>query len=991
MQGFDVRHDRESAYRTTITPPEDWTGLRVLLRFEGVYDYARVWINDRFVRDHIGGFTRWDADVTDLVTPGQPAQLTVGVTDRWESVSVANRYAMHAIGGILRPVSLLAVPPTHVSSMHTHTTLADGSATLEVSFQLTGPARDSAHVTAQLLDPDGAPVATAVATGGAHRAAQINIAQPRLWTAETPHLYQLRVIVTDADRTTTISQRLGMRTVERSGNRLLVNGKPVTLRGVNHHDSHPTLGRTSDGTLDRSDLMSFKKANINFVRTSHYPPHPALLDAADELGIYVEAENAVCWADQFGWPATQDDPDRRAEYLTQFAEMIERDRNHPSVILWSLGNESTWGANFQAEYDYVKRQDPSRPVIMSFPGGPEDLVSSHYPPYGPLAVSNGRPVLHDEALTCLFYQISDFRRDPAIRLDWSDTLRALVETIEGTPGHVGIVIWAGIDEMFLLPHGATGYGPWGILDIWRRQKPEWWAVKKAFSPVRVQAVRIAPAASDTVRLQITNRYDFLPLSALSLRWRLGEATGNARLPAVQPGDTAMLDLPVRGTGDVLCVDFMTIDDALIDRYEFPIVGAAPTPAVTLADRAPLSCTVRDNTIRIRGNAFTVEVDRRTGALCAANSQDRLIMGGPRLHLVGARLDAWACDAVTYQPNHNVTTFNIDGRHGSLRISYQIDVAGDGTITTDYGLSGTAPDAPRGVAELGIRFDLDADLERATWRTDPTWLAAPSDHLARADGTAHKANAPVPAYRATPTWLWQQDRWDPLSDGPADQHAWSLDFRARRALLRKLELYGRTGHTLTVTSDGSQSSRLFPITERVLPGDERVTLLGTWRAGRETGWLEPRSEHGFELVTEDENASVTIRFHGSGIEWIGSRGPRSAIVDVHLNNELVAAGLDLYSSFQVAERVLFAARNLTPTDHVLRITAVGRTNRAATGHTLTLDHLTIYPNPPYPTALAVIDRTMYPATVFDWADPSTRNNAVDVIGHRGKITLHLAAV
>lgn len=155
--------------------------------------------------------------------------------------------------------------------------------------------------------------------------------------------------------------------------RLWVNGKQVKLRGACRHDIHPTLGRTSTPELDSLDAALFKRANMNFVRTSHYPPTESFLKYCDREGIYVECETAVCFVDTYRQKnyapgKSQDDPEATAQYLGQLEEMVATSRSHASVLFWSIGNESVYGKNFQLSYDWLKNEDKTRPVIFSYPG-----------------------------------------------------------------------------------------------------------------------------------------------------------------------------------------------------------------------------------------------------------------------------------------------------------------------------------------------------------------------------------------------------------------------------------------------------------------------------------------------------------------------------------------------------------------------------------------------------------------------------------------------
>ena len=240
---------------------------------------------------------------------------------------------------------------------------------------------------------------------------------------------------------------MGFREVEVSGNRMLVNGQPVKLRGACRHDLHPTLGRVATPETDSLDAVLFKEANMNFVRTSHYPPTERFVEFCDRYGIYVECETAVCFVNthrqkNYAPGATQDNPDYAGWYKSQCAEMVHSMRSHPSVLFWSIGNESTYGSNFQLCYDYVKRTDTTRPVIFSYPGSTPrekkiyDIISMHYQDvYGNLdqwGISTrnfqtpGKPVIFDEWAHPACYTYATLQTDPNIREFWGKSLDMII-------------------------------------------------------------------------------------------------------------------------------------------------------------------------------------------------------------------------------------------------------------------------------------------------------------------------------------------------------------------------------------------------------------------------------------------------------------------------------------------------------------------------------------------------------------------------------------
>ena len=353
-QGIEFARDSECAYKRAVPIPAEAASMTVLLRFDGVYSYARVWVNGKFVREHHGGFTSWDCDISDHVTPGQTAWVTVGVTDRADDISYASNYAKHYIGGILRSVKLVILSAVHLTRWHVETDFDSSFRDASLKVMASAVIRDPRGVklNLHLTDPEGknislSPNSLVLSRDHAGVSIEIPISSPMKWDAEHPNLYALGAeLIVHKTTVEKLENKIGFRKVERQKNKLYVNGDAVKLRGVCRHDTHPVWGRMTSPEQDEKDAVLLRDANVNFVRTSHYPPTESFLEACDKFGIYVEEESAVCFVKQ-EWSVTgggtESDPEFTSRYMDQFTEMIERDRSHPSVIFWSLGNESAWG------------------------------------------------------------------------------------------------------------------------------------------------------------------------------------------------------------------------------------------------------------------------------------------------------------------------------------------------------------------------------------------------------------------------------------------------------------------------------------------------------------------------------------------------------------------------------------------------------------------------------------------------------------------------
>ncbi|WIE61974.1 glycoside hydrolase family 2 TIM barrel-domain containing protein [Curtobacterium sp. MCLR17_032] len=383
-------------HRRTFTLPDSFDGAaRVLLRFDGVESHYRVWVNGELVGWSTGSRLATEFDVTSMLRPGSN-ELRVRV-HQWSAASYLEDQDQWWLPGIFRDVTLLARPAAPIDDVFVRAgwTATLGDAASAGTAASGRPSTGTGTISVPTLDAVF-PVRFAVPELGvsvvwdsADDVAPITVEGVEPWSAELPRLY-------DATLTSgsgaagggaageTVSLRLGFRTVQIVGDRFLVNGERVVFHGVNRHETHPVRGRVFDEAHARADMALMKRSNVNAIRTSHYPPHPRVLDLADELGFWVilECDLETHGFEFQGWQGNpSDDPAWEDAYLDRIARTVERDKNHPSIVMWSLGNESGTGRNLAAMSQWVHARDPERPVHYEgdYTGEYTDVYSRMYP------------------------------------------------------------------------------------------------------------------------------------------------------------------------------------------------------------------------------------------------------------------------------------------------------------------------------------------------------------------------------------------------------------------------------------------------------------------------------------------------------------------------------------------------------------------------------------------------------------------------------------
>ncbi|WP_316788947.1 glycoside hydrolase family 2 protein [Pedobacter frigoris] len=824
MQGYGLEHDKSFFYKRAFSLPADFNGKKIIIRFDGVYSEATLIINGKVLRKHKGGFTRWETDITPYVSFDKANEVLLEIQDKVSDISYASGYAHHPIGGILRDVTLFATSMNAVHDFGLETQLDNEFRNAVVNLNFKAEQVEGSTIHYVLYDKKNNPVPGTAKQFKVNKGENVNsfsVVNPLKWDAEHPNLYRMNIKVKkDGKETYTFDQQVGFRSVKVVGDQLMVNGRPVKLRGANRHDVSPTLGRTTTRQYDSLDVILFKESHINFVRTSHYPPTERFVEFCNRYGIYVEVETAVCFVDTYRQQnyapgATQNDPAYTDQYVGQCREMVNTFKTHPAVIIWSIGNESIYGTNFKKSWDYVKSADKSRPVIWSYPGSQKDgdniyeILSMHYQDVNGNLSQRGKttrgyeghgiPALFDEWAHPPCYTYKTLRDDPNIREFWGISMDMMWGRLFPTKGGLGGAIWGYVDDIFMIPQQLkkgtplwrdfakgqkpaayqgheVGYGEWGIVDVWRRRKPEFWSTKKAQSPIRIlQEGKLIKdfKPNQHIQLPVYNRYDHTNLNEVKLQYVYNTKKKTIELPDINPHEKGVFQLPAEDwkSGKSILLNFIDRDGRIVDTYEY-FLGERPVAMPIASHKGVLKLEETDTKFIIKGQNFEIPVSKSTGLIENALLDGKIFIGkGPYLnmdinlnHLTGAEVRKsadkylvqdkdWLKQDVKCSIQNGMARIAITGTYKGLKVYFDVLVKSEGEIITDYRTEGE----PNGyVREIGIKYHMPNDINKLNWARDGYWNYYPEGDFAGNTGMATLFENKQAAYGQKPTQPWDQD-------------------------------------------------------------------------------------------------------------------------------------------------------------------------------------------------------------------------------------------
>jgi hypothetical protein len=642
-------------YKRLFTTPATWREKAVFVKFEGVMTDTRVTVNGQSAEAlHQGGYYAFKYDITSLLKPaGQQNEIQVDVDDDSmnESVNHAERRGdFWNYGGIFRPVYLEAVPKTFVDRLAISATAA-GALDVDVALSDTrstagGGAGNSVEM--QVLDLSGKPVGNAVSVKDAALNVTAHLSEtitnPRLWSAETPNLYQLEVRLKAGNAIVhTVHQRFGFRTIElRPGQGLFVNGSRVFLKGTARHSFWPDSGRTLSEQISRGDINVMKDLNANAVRSTHYPPDRHFLDACDELGLYVLDELT-------GW---------QAHYDTDIGhklvkEMVEHDVNHPSILFWDNGNEG--GFNFDLDGDYAK-YDPQKRVVLhpwaAYPPGIAD--TKHYPNYELLTQKLAAdPVFFP---TEMLHGLYDGGAGAGMQDYW--------DAIQKSKAGAGGFIWAFLDEDVKrtdkggILDSQGNMAPDGLVGPYREREASFNTVKVLWSPIIV-----TPPDASSRSFTVSNRYAFLNADLCTFEWQTiafrqpnDAASGSVVLASrtdhgrsLAPGASASWDgwgTPAasghgaKKTPDATRLVIRDSTGRVIQTYVWPAgdLEHGLVQAQQFVAKAKPAVAESGDMLTATVGDLSLQISKATGLLVSASRQGKTfsLVNGPRVVAMGPR-------------------------------------------------------------------------------------------------------------------------------------------------------------------------------------------------------------------------------------------------------------------------------------------------------------------------------------------------------------------
>ena len=777
------RNNPVGSYRTTFTIPDHWKDWQVFIHFDGVQSAFYIWLNGQRIGYSQGSMTPAEFDLTPFLIPGE--NLLAVQVFRWSDGSYLEDQDFWRLSGIYRDVYLMSTPKLHIRDFFVATDLdenyQDAVMSLLVSIRnYDTQISDKGSLKITLLDNDNLEIFSELIeiTQPLNYQQELTlniqkqVLQPLLWSAEHPNLYTLtlELLNENDDVTEVISCRTGFRKIEIVNGQFLVNGVAIDMKGTNRHEIHPENGRVMSRELMTKDIFLMKQHNINAVRTSHYPNNPLWYELCDIYGIYVWDEaNIEAHGLQRGSVLAKD-PAWKEAFLDRGKRMVERDKNHPSIIVWSLGNETGHGSNHEALATMIRDRDPSRPIhyddhenkwmegkrrpsyydiISDMYASPENMIYFHenYP---------DRPIILCEYVHAMGNSVGGIK-------DYWDVINAY-------PRMQGAFVWDWVDQG-LTKYTEEGEKYWayggdfgdepndgnfcinGLVYPDRTTKPATIEVKKVYQYIDFEPVDLLRG-----QIQLINRYNFTDLNYFNASWKLSSEgvvlqEGKLDLPTLAPKDTASLNIPYQqpepepGKSCYLDLEVRLPEDKpwakkghIVAWEQFHVPFHNPTPEYISHPEIPLNLTETKDELIITGQNLEVRFNRETGFLSTWRIERKnLLISGPKLNFwrpptdndyrdrngyrkwKSAGLDSLIHKLIKLdfsQPEEH--TVNLTARYELInkraeviieaQIDYRIHCSGE--ITLDCSIHPT--EKVENFAKIGFQMSIPSEYENIRW-------------------------------------------------------------------------------------------------------------------------------------------------------------------------------------------------------------------------------------------------------------------------------------
>ena len=755
QQGYtnEIEVNPVGSYKRDFNIPQNWEEKEVFIHFNGVYSGFFIWVNGEKVGYSQGANNVSEFNITDFVEPGKN---TVAVqVFRWTDGSYLEDQDMFRMSGIHKDVYLFAAPKTHIRDFELKSQFLTDDLS-SAKFLVNGQIANNGNSTSKgstlevsLLDTNGKEVLTAsskIGSLGKNKEQQTSLEakldKPNLWSAENPYLYTAILSLKDAKGNTTevLSSKFGFRKIEIKENRVFVNNEQVFFKGTNRHETHPEFGRTVPTETIIKDVTMMKRNNINMIRTSHYPNRPVSYALYDYYGLYIMDEADI---EDHGNQSISDMPSWTPAFKDRVRRMIQRDKNHPSVTFWSMGNESGNGRNMDSIANMTRTMDPSRPVHYEGRNESADMDSQMYPDLKDLA-------RRDQNGSKKPYFICEYAHAMG---NGMGNLAEYWDIIENSDRLIGGCIWDWVDQAVNRPVPVGGnnstllgkkstkgtvpiayqkvngnvnpknryyYGgdfgdtpndmdfcDNGLTTPDRRETAKLLEVKKVY-----QYIKIRPVDLKKGQIEVENKYDFTNLDSFDISWeelKNGKVidSGDLAPVSVAPNEKTNIKIPMETQFDDGNEYFVNVYFKLKEKNKWADKGyvmAKEQMGLTLGPQiipgepkgeGPLSVKINEGHLNIKGKNFSAGIDTTSGVLDALtyDGLDVIFEGqGPKLNWYRSINNDKYADQDYYETTYDQQKFDyeIADNGQSIKITSEVyaDIANNKSTQIPYKIAYT---------------------------------------------------------------------------------------------------------------------------------------------------------------------------------------------------------------------------------------------------------------------------------------------------------------